>query len=188
MLAALKNSDSEAFDTLYVRYFSLLSRYAYRRLNDEKIIEELVQDVFVDIWKKRELLNADEEIGALLYAMVRNKTLHALRAQMIEAKHMEQFKLLQINTTTEEDGQRLDAKQLEARLQRAIDGLSPQCKEAFTLSRFENLSYKDIAARMGISVNTVEKHIGKALALLRLEFKEYNMQIITIIVLFGLAH
>ncbi|HMG10837.1 MAG TPA: sigma factor, partial [Mucilaginibacter sp.] len=94
LLIALHCGDKKAFEALYCRYFRPLSTYAYKRLQDEYIVTELVQDVFVDIWKKRETLDTNGEVAGLLYAMLRNKALHELRARLIQSKHIEEFTLL----------------------------------------------------------------------------------------------
>ena len=166
LLIALHCGDKKAFEALYFRYFRPLSAYAYKRLQDEYVVTELVQDVFVDIWKKRETLNTDGEVAGLLYAMLRNKALHELRARLIQSKHIEEFTLLHKDDVADKLTDGLYVRQMEEKMQQAVNRLSPQCKNAFTLSRYEHLSYKEIAEKMCISVNTVEKHIGKALQLL----------------------
>lgn len=181
LLIALHCGDKQAFEILYFRYFKALSTYAYKRLQDEHIVTELVQDVFVDIWKQRETLNTEKEIAGLLYAMLRNKALHELRARLIQLKHIEQFTLLHKDDVADMASDELYARQIEEKMKRAVNRLSPQCKNAFTLSRYEHLSYKEIAEKMSISVNTVEKHIGKALQLLKQEFREYHVPVIILL-------
>lgn len=181
LLTDLRNGDNDAFEALYHRYFVSLCKYAYKKLQDECVVEELVQDVFVDLWKKRTTLDIDGQIAGLLFAMLRNKALHGLRARLIQSKHYEEFSLLHKHDMSEELTDKLYARQAQEKMNTAINQLSPQCRQAFTLSRYENLSYKEIAQKMGISVNTVEKHIGKALNFLRQEFKEYNLPILIIL-------
>ena len=187
LLIALHCGDKKAFETLYFRYFTPLSCYAYKKLQDEFIVEELVQDVFVDIWKKREELDTDGEVAGLLYAMLRNKALHELRARMIQSKHIDAFAFLHKDDVADKLMDGLYARQMEEKMQEAVNKLSPQCKNAFTLSRYEHLSYKEIAERMSISINTVEKHIGKALHLLRREFEEYHLPILILMGLLELS-
>ncbi len=187
LLEKIKANDKEAFEALYYRYFEQLSRFAFRRLQDEDVTEELVQDVFVEIWKKRHTLDLNGNVAALMHAIIRNKALHELRARMIKSKHHDNYTKLHLHNSTSENEEGLYAKEAEDKMKKAIDGLSPQCREAFTLSRYENLSYKEIAGRMNISVNTVEKHIGKALSILRSEFKDYHLSSVLMIGLLELA-
>ncbi|WPU93218.1 RNA polymerase sigma-70 factor [Mucilaginibacter sabulilitoris] len=187
LLIALHCGDKKAFEALYFRYFTPLSCYAYKKLQDEYIVEELVQDVFVDLWKKREELDTEGEVAGLLYAMLRNKALHELRARMIQSKHFDAFAFLHKDDVADKLMDGLYARQMEEKMQEAVNKLSPQCKNAFTLSRYEHLSYKEIAEKMSISINTVEKHIGKALQLLRREFEEYHLPILILIGLLELS-
>jgi RNA polymerase sigma-70 factor (ECF subfamily) len=187
LLIAIRNGNTEAFEILYFRYFASLCRFAFKKLQNETIVEELVQDVFVDLWKKRNELNTEGEVVSLLYAMLRNKALHELRAKMIQSRHIEEFRQLHKDDQAIELTEQLYASQIQEQMKRAIEKLSPQCRQAFTLSRYEHLSYKEIAEKMKISVNTVEKHIGKALHLLRQEFKEYNIPILLLIGMLELA-
>lgn len=132
-------------------------------------MEELVQDVLINLWNKAPSLDLNGNVQAYLFATLRNKVLHALRSRMLAARRTAPLEAARQEIPEPDcDGAALlQAKELEQTLQTIIDDLSPQCREAFTLSRFEQLSYKSIAQRMNISVNTVEKHIGKALHILR---------------------
>jgi RNA polymerase sigma-70 factor (ECF subfamily) len=187
LLIALHCGDKKAFEALYFRYFAPLANYAYKKLQDEYVVTELVQDVFVDIWKKRETLDTEREVAGLLYAMLRNKALHELRARLIQSKHIEEFTQLHKNDMADVVTDELYARQMEEKMRQAVNRLSPQCKNAFTLSRYEHLSYKEIAEKMSISVNTVEKHIGKALQHLRQEFQEYHLPMVILLGLIELT-
>ena len=182
-----KSGDQEAFGLLYQRYFAQLSRFAFRRLQDETVTEELVMDVFFELWQQRAALYVETSLAGWLHGTLRNKALHELRARAIREKHLDVFASQQqpvTNATSEDD---FDTRLLQERIQQAISRLSPQCHQAFTLSRYEHLSYNEIASRMGISVKTVEKHIGKAIRLLRKEFKEYPINIMLLVGLLQLA-
>lgn len=187
LLEKIKDGNSGAFEALYYRYFEQLARFAYKRIHYEDVVEELVQDVFVEIWKKRLTLDPQGNVAGLLYAILRNKALHELRARMIKLRHLENYTQIRSGDSLTENAEALYEKEIQEKMKMAIEKLSPQCREAFTLSRYEHLSYKDIATRMNISVNTVEKHIGKALNILRKEFSGYQLPIVTLIGLIELA-
>lgn len=186
LLAQIKAGDQEAFSLLYRRYFAPLSRFAFRRLQDEGVTEELVMDVFFELWQQRETLDSEGNLAGWLHATLRNKALQEIRSRATREKHLGVFALRQDLGQTDRDAE-LDAKLLQERLELAISQLSPQCREAFKLSRYEHLSYKDIAERMGISVKTVEKHISKAIGLLRQDFSEYQAGAVVLIGLLDLA-
>lgn len=183
----MKSGDQEALSLLYNQYFAQLARFAFRRLQDEKVTEELVMDVFFELWQQRTTLNIAASLSGWLHGTLRNKALHELRARAIREKHLNLFASRQqpVDNATAEDN--ADTRLLQERIQQAINRLSPQCREAFTLSRYEHLSYSEIAIRMGISVKTVEKHISKAISLLRNDFKDYQINIILLIGLLELA-
>lgn len=181
LLELIRDGDTVAFKQLYLRYFSTLCKSGFRKIQDDKIVEEIVQDVFIDIWKQRQELNINQEIGAFLNALLRNKILHEWRARMIRSRHIELFSQLNSPIVDESSSENFLASEVQERLNTAISNLSPQCRQAFELSRYEDLSYREISERMAISVKTVEKHIGKALKILRMEFKEYYISVIILI-------
>ena len=181
MLILITNSNKEAFEILYNRYFERLCRSVYKRIPHETTVEELVQDVFVNVWSKRTRLDTSGNIGAYLYATLRNKALHELRARLIIEKHTQQLQQSDLKLYADDLQDQINVREVEQRIRIIVNELPPQCREAFTLSRFEHLSYKMIAERMNISVNTVEKHIGKALHILRSELREYDMPLVLLV-------
>lgn len=174
LLASIQSGDEQAFNELYYRYYKLLCHKAYQRIPSNTFVEEIVQDVFVNIWLKANNLDVNGNVKAYLYATLRNKILYELRTESTRTYYYEKIKQL---IQTAEDHLLLDnlyAKETEAHINKIISTLSPQCKEAFLLSRNEHLSYKEIAAHMHLSVNTVEKHVGKALHILKSKLNEYG--------------
>lgn len=170
----------KAFETVYGLYYVQLCRVAYKKLGNEELVEELVQDVFLNLWVKRRILDTEGNLQAYLYATLRNKALSELRNRLLRSRHhikaMEEENMYSINV--EDD---YVARETELKIKKVVDSLPPQCREAFILSREEQLSYKAIAERMNISVNTVEKHVSKALKKLRTEFKDYNTPVIILL-------
>jgi len=157
---------------LYDRYYEVLCRSAFKRLQNETMIEELVQDVF---------------IKSYLFATLRNKVLYEIRASIAIAKHAVNL-IEQDSPHVPDSFELLHTKHLEQKFHEVINELPPQCREAFKLSRLENLSYKTIAERMNIYVNTVEKHIGKALGILRKSFREFDTTLSILFVLIEVLH
>lgn len=176
LLLLILQQNEDAFTTFYYRYYDLLCRKAYRRIPEEAIVEEIVQDVFVTFWNKADTLDANGNIAAWLYATLRNKVLHHARTEQTRLAYIKKLEQLQGDMAADAQ-EKLDLKQTEAEIHTIIQSLPAQCKEAFVLSRYENLSYREIAERMGISVNTVEKHIGKALQILRKGLEDYPVSI-----------
>lgn len=165
ILQQLATGDEKAIDWLFRQYYATLCQAAYKILPDEHIVEDLVQDVFYEVWKKRKQLRIEISILAYLRRATRNKTLNYIRDQKIDLRNAppkEEIKSEATSTILH-----LMADDLQVEIDQAIDGLPERCRLVFVLSRFEELSYKEIADQLNISIKTVENQIGKALKSLR---------------------
>lgn len=127
----------------------------------------MVQEVFISLYLKKNDIKHPGNLAGYLFTALRNRILDIIKTDLIHTTHHHQLGLLQEQYTSIEN--QLEQKELEVMLHKAIGQLPDKCREAFLLSRYEGLSYKEIAQQLDISVNTVEKHIGKALRLLRLQ-------------------
>lgn len=141
----------------------MLSRYALRFLGNEAESEEVVQDVFVDVWQRRKRLTISHSIKAYLYQAVKHQCLNRLRKAVIPFDEVTETDAVSPPKIESE----LFSQELNIRLQHAIDHLPPRCQAIFRLSRYAGLSYKEIAEELGISVKTVEAQMGIALRRLR---------------------
>lgn len=185
LLSLIQQRNETAFECLYNRYFSILCHKAFKRIPDQQLIKEIVQDVFMNLWLKADNLNPAECVAAYLYATLRNKILHELRSRYTRLAYAEKISILYKSWLQSNAADPLEVKQLEEKLDLAISSLPNQCRDAFILSRYEDLSYKEIALYMNISLNTVKKHISKALKILRSKLNEYEL--VTILILLSLA-
>lgn len=164
-----KNNIEEAFEKLYFENYSYLCRSIYRFVRDEEITKDMVQDVFLKYWQKIGELRITESPKAYLQRACINQALNYLK----EKERRTERELFYANEDSASAGNsdRPDAiyisSETSTNLNLAIDRLPPACRKAFLLSRHEQKNYKEIAKLLDISVNTVEKHIGKALKVLR---------------------
>ncbi len=134
------------------------------------VAEDIVQDVFLKVWNNRTQLDEQKSVKAYLYRAAINTTLNYLeKAKSQTALSDEYENQVGVNTVDES----VAYQETEQRIQAAIDTLPPKCKVVFTLSRFEDQSYAEIAQTLSISVKSVEKHMGKALKILREQLKDY---------------
>jgi len=168
----IKRQDEKALAELYNRYYLPLCKKAFQRIPFLHKVEEIVQDVFITVWSKSETLDADGNIRAYLYAILRNKVLHELRTERSRSYYMAELKVRITESSEDYSFEEMDTREREMNIHEMIRGLPPQCQKVFSLSRFENLSYKEIAHQLNLSVNTVEKHVSKALHILRGKVKE----------------
>jgi RNA polymerase sigma-70 factor (family 1) len=168
----IRIGNEAVFETVFRQYYAPLCRYARPLLGDDDEAEEVVQTVFLTIWERRESLLITTSLKAYLYRAVHNRCLNRLNQQSVQAGHRQQA-ATEIYAEAVNPTEELLADELNFRLQKAIGRLPEQCRRAFELSRFEELSYKDIASRLGIATKTVENQIGKALRMLRIELSDY---------------
>jgi len=180
-------SDKEAYsnerivEELFRKYYKILRAYAYRLSGDKDVSEDIVQDVYYELWKKRDELVMEDTIKYYLFRSIYTKTLNYLNSKIYT--HQETFeqstegRIQQIYLQSQLYDQESDLmyKELQAEVNAAINDLPEQCKKVFILSRKYELKNREIAEELGISVKTVEKHISKALSQLRLSLKDANL-------------
>ncbi|QMW05816.1 RNA polymerase sigma-70 factor [Spirosoma foliorum] len=172
ILSAIRDGNERAFESVFRQYYAALCRYARQLLPDTDEAEEEVQAMFLSVWEKREDLYITVSLKSYLYRAVHNRCLNRLKHASVREEHREYTRYLG-DTTAESPMQTLLGNELSVQIQWAIQKLPEQCRLAFTLSRFEELKYGEIADQLGISIKTVENQIGKALRILRTELSEY---------------
>lgn len=164
--------DDQAFEQLFKSHFKALHAYANVILKDEDDAEEIVQQMFLKFWEKRDLLNIQTSIKAYLYKSVYHDSLNFLKHQKIKTKYQD-FASYSMNTQHLPASARAEVTELEYNLRMALNELPEQCRTIFQMSRFEELKYREIAERLGLSVKTIENQMGKALRILRMELADF---------------
>jgi len=160
------------FEDLFKANYSSLCAYANSFLRDVATSEDVVQEVMFRIWTGRENLVVTSSIHSYLFRAVRNGCLNVLKHLDISDHYKDQ--VLTHGADQHSNGQdTVIFSELQLKIHKAIDLLPTERKKVFILSRYEGLSYQQIAERLGISVKTVENQIGKALQFLRVELAEY---------------
>ncbi|QRR03667.1 RNA polymerase sigma-70 factor [Dyadobacter sandarakinus] len=172
IVSAIRRGDEPAFEQTFRKFYPRLCHYACTLLKDEDESEEVVQHVFLTIWEKREDLEITLSLKSYLYRAVHNHCLNRFKHHAVREAHREHT-LHFVPQSYESVTEAIHASELEERIERAVGNLPEQCRKVFRLSRFEELKYQEIAARLEISVKTVENQIGKALKLLRTELADY---------------
>lgn len=171
LVALLAGDDNKAFETLYERHAQALYLAAFKKLPVPHLLEDLLQEVFISLYKKRASLGPVGNLRAYLYSALRNRILNELRNSLLHEQHHQQMDTPQATEAVIN----YDLQLLEKRFGEALDRLSVRSREIFLLSRREHLSYKEIADRLGISVKAVEKHMSRSLQVMRHEFKDYGV-------------
>ncbi|MCS2407495.1 ECF RNA polymerase sigma factor RpoE [Bacteroides salyersiae] len=177
----MENSDRHTdFEYIYIYYFPKMKRFAREYVLSDEDAENIVQDVFLELWEKKEILSLQLNVIAYLFTAIRNRCINFLRRSMIaknaENKLQEEYKLtLQMKYYSLEafNQEIFQEKDVEQILSKAIDTLPEKCREIFILSKIKGKKQKDIATELNISVNTVETQISIAYKKLRNELKEH---------------
>ncbi|NLR58687.1 RNA polymerase sigma-70 factor [Chitinophaga polysaccharea] len=179
LVILLANNDNKAFETLYQRYAADLYRHAHNRFPVPHLLEDMLQDIFIALYKNRHTLGEIKNIKAYLYGALRNRIFNEIRNSLLHQQHHQHLPTDKITETANT----YDVKLLEQQLEQALDKLTARSRQVFLLSRREHLSHKEIAQRLGISVKAVEKHMGKSLQVMRSEFKDYGLALALIVVM-----
>jgi len=161
------------FEQLFKEHFIPLCNFARGFVLDADSAKEIVQDVFINLWQKRETIEQEKSVKAYLFQSVRNRCLNYIRDNQKFRSHYLDVELEQNRPA--EDYDLLVSEEIQKTIEAAIQKLPDKCREVFKLSRFGEMKYNDIAMKLGISVKTVEVHISKALKILREELKDLMM-------------
>lgn len=161
----LNSNSEEAFEKLFRLYYGFLCKTVYRVIPDKLIAEDLAQEVFYELWRKKDQLKINVSLKAYLRQSASNRALNYIRDQRM--KFTDQEKLPEAQSQQLNSLQQLQVNELQELINKSIAGLPERCRIVFSLSRFEEKSYKEIAELLDISVKTVENQISKALKVLR---------------------
>jgi RNA polymerase sigma-70 factor, ECF subfamily len=168
----LKERNEKGFEQVFKTHFKNLHLYACTILKDPDLAEDTVQNVFYKLWEKIEGLTFSGSVAAYLYTSVYHESLNCLKHQKIKIAHRSHI-VRQMNDRADSAPKKVLLDELERRLQTAINDLPEQCRTIFQLSRFEELRYREISDRLGISIKTVENQMGKALKILRTKLIDF---------------
>lgn len=155
----------EQFKILFDRYFDDIRRYLYYRSGDEALSTDLAQDTFMRIWEKDMVLMPGSDTG-LLYKIAGDLFISHTRRDKLKKEAPERIRFEQSSRTPEEE---LQFKELQEKYERALVKLPENQRIVFLMSRMEELTYQEIAARLSLSVKAVEKRMTGALSRLRQE-------------------
>ena len=166
LVLRLIEGDEDAFCELYAAYKNRLIYFAMRFLKSREYAEDIFHDAFAVVWQGRRFINPDASFSAYLYTIVRNRILNQLRDLSNQDKLREQILSQAVNYTNETKDE-IIANDLRQFISRALQQLTPRQREIFQMSRERQMSHREIAEVLGISVNTVQESISISLRTLR---------------------
>ena len=170
LIRALRNDDRAAITSIFLKYHHILCRVAQHIVSDSDEAKDVAQEVFIKLWRNRTTLKIDYSLESYLKRAVINTALNRLQ-QKKRFTPLDMQDAMVVNVRIAESQQ--DIAELQARIDAAIDNLPPRTKTVFTLIRFEEMSYREVADSLDISLKAVEKEMMKALKLLRLALRDY---------------
>ena len=169
---------NKTFEEIYLQYYSRMKRFAREYVITEEDAENVLQDVFLEFWEKKDVLLTFSNLIAFLFTSIKNKSINLLRRRMLEQEasnrmQEEYLRTVQLNLESLElvDDQIFQKKDLETIINQAIDSLPPRCREIFIKSKIEGKKQKEIARELNISIDAVETQMGIAYKKLREQLK-----------------
>jgi RNA polymerase sigma-70 factor, ECF subfamily len=176
----LAQRDEAAFEQMFKTHFKRLHAYAFTILRDEIQAEEMVQHVFFKLWERNENLSLTGSITSYLYRAVHNESLNYIKHQKVRSNHQLNV-AYSMKNEVEHPAKKIMAGELEKKIHSALNELPEQCRTIFQMSRFDELKYREIADKLGISIKTVESQMSKALRLLRVKLVDFLIFILLFI-------
>ena len=171
LIDGLRAGDENVFAAIYKCYWNPIFMVAYRKTKSKEVAEELVQNLFVNLWNKRAVLQITH-LENYLFTSIKNAVLRYYESQFVHQKYLDYQKHLPTphECRTEET---ICLNELDSALQNGIATLPEKSQEIFRMSRFENKSIREIASAFNISEKAVEYHITKSLRTLRHLLKDF---------------
>lgn len=173
LVLRLIGGDEDAFCELYAAYKNRLIYFAMRFLKSREYAEDVFQDAFTVVWQSRRFIDPDASFSSYLYTIIRNRLLNQLCDAANEEKLKESI-LSQALDYTDDTKREVMLNDLKFIISRALEQLTPRQREIFEMSREAQLSHKEIAGELGISVNTVQEHISSSLKIIRTYLIKYS--------------
>ena len=177
LFALIKENDQKAFGEIYSRYWIYLTSSAAKHFPDWQKAEDMVQEILISLYNRRNTLEFSVSIRAYLSQALKFKIMNEFRSKAVRDAYQKTIHYLYAGSAQTNVYHECESKELACNINRSINSLPEKCRQVFMLSRSEDLSYKDISGHLGISVSTVEKHVSKALKVLRtsIEFEDFSI-------------
>lgn len=161
-------SAEREFEAFFSLHYPVMVGFAMNYISDKDQAEELVQDVFTNVWVKADSLRISTSVKSFLFTATRNACLNFIKHKKIEQRYASR----QVHMSLHHENS-MEYEELVGRLEIAMNKIPEKCRAIFELNRFEGKRYKEIAEELNLSIKTVENQMGKALKILRNELGDY---------------
>ena len=180
LLEEIKQGNKKTYSLLFNRYYKDLVLFGGNFLPNKQLCEDIVQSIFLKLWKDREVIEIETSLKSFLLRSVQNSCLDELRHKGVVREHEAYSLVFGADENMDIDNYVLYSD-LQAHLTTALLKLPIVCREAFEMNRLEGLKYREIAEKLNVSERTVEVRIGKALTLLRGFLKEFLVTLLLLV-------
>ena len=165
----LRKGEVAAFAEIHSRYYPILYRHAYKRLQDREEVKDILQELFSAIWDNKASFNLTTNLSAYLYTAVRNRILNVYKHHKIKSDYVTSLQNFIDNNQVPEPDENVRIKQLIELIEAEVAKLPAQMRRIFEMSRNANLSHQQIADELDISPRTVRKQVNNSLKILRVK-------------------
>jgi RNA polymerase sigma-70 factor (ECF subfamily) len=183
LMQEIKADNMFAFDLLYKKYSARLYKFGYSLLKSQEETENLIQDVFLNLWQSRKRVNKGSSIKSYVFTIAYNLAISNLRKKVRDTEFVDYLKSLQ-EINEEPANVELEYNELSDKLDKILESLPKRQKEVYILHRVEGLKYSDISERLNISENTIENHMSRALKTIREKLGNYSLTVLLFCYLF----
>lgn len=185
LLHQMSNGERQAFTMLYRRYWEDLFIIATKVLRGKEEAADVVQDVFLSLWNRREELNLQGSLAAYLHTCVRYKCISYIEKNITRRDYLAMLAQVEVSSFYPNAEINLHLKEIQQTVEKVVAKMPAKMREVYKLSRQEHLSYKEIAEHKSISVETVKKHIQHALQLIRAGLPCNTLLVVAINIIFN---
>jgi len=173
LLSLMKTGDAQAFRAIYERFWEGLFAYVYNRLQEKEISQEVVQEVFLSLWTKRESIHITTSLAAYLYGASKNGLLNSIRSAKVRKTYAANLAVFMTNQHDHSNEEWQDLRDLEDAIEESLAQLPEKCQAIFRMSRQQHIPIQNIATRLNLSTKTVENYLTQALRHLRTSLGDY---------------
>lgn len=169
----VKSDKHRAFKLVFEAYWHPLYKQAYKRVQCADMAKDLVQDSFLSLWGKIDLLDSEGSVLAYLYAVLRNKVLKLYEKDEVRARYAISVTALEAPSDLHAQNALIE-KELKALIEKEVASMPPRMREIYLLKKEEELSVKQIAVNLSLSEQTIKNQLQTAYQRLRIRVKDYN--------------
>jgi RNA polymerase sigma-70 factor (ECF subfamily) len=174
LMLEIKAGNMLAFDALYKKYSARIYKFAFSILKLPEEAENIVQDVFLNLWINRDKVDSVSSVRYYVFSIAYHSSISVMRKRLKESQFLDEL-MRQQDLTQESPALQAEYRELEEKLNEVVNALPGRQKEVYLLHRVEGLKYAEIAERLGISVNTIENHMSRALRTIREKLGDYSL-------------